>query len=131
MIIKKVSSGTKWEDLVGYSRGVRVGNQIEIAGTTAVDEAGRIYGQEDPAAQTRYIIRKAKKAIVELGGELEHVIRTRIYVTNIAHWEAIGTAHGEFFGAIKPATTMVEVSNLIQPGILVEIEFTAILSDGR
>lgn len=126
MIIEKTGSGTKWEEMVGYSRGVRIGDVIEIAGTTAVDESGNVIGKGDPAAQTRYIIGKAINAIEKLGGKSEQVIRTRIYVTDISQWEAIGKAHGEFFGSIKPATTMVEVSKLIQPDILVEIEFSAV-----
>lgn len=125
---QRVGSGTPWEDQVGYSRGVRTGNAIEIAGTTAVDDTGEIIGRNDPAAQTRFIILKAEKALVALGGKLEDVVRTRIYVTDISQWKQVGQAHGEFFRAIKPASTMVEVSNLIQPGILVEIEFSAVVS---
>ena len=129
MEIRRVSSGTVWEDHVGYSRGIRMGSIIEIAGTTAVDAAGRIVGDDDPYAQTRYIIQKARSAIEELGGSLDNVIRTRIYVTDIARWEPVGRAHGEFFGSIKPAVTMVEVSGLIQPGMLVEMEFTVIAGE--
>ena len=123
---KKVSSGAVWEDVVGYSRAVRDGNIIEVAGTTAVDENGNIVGIDDPYIQTRFIIQKAEKALKELGCSLENVIRTRMYVTNISKWEEIGRAHGEFFGEIKPVTTMVEVSKLISPEILVEIEFSAV-----
>ncbi len=123
---KKISSGAVWEDVVGYSRAVRDGNIIEVAGTTAVDENGNIIGINDPYIQTKFIIQKAEKALKELGCDLENVIRTRMYVTDISKWEEIGRAHGEFFGEIKPATTMVEVSKLISPEILVEIEFSAV-----
>ena len=122
-----ISSGTPWESKVGYSRGVRAGDMIEIAGTTAVDEEGNCFGVDDPYEQTRYIIMKAKDAIEKLGGLLENVTRTRIYVTDIDHWEMVGKAHGEFFSEIRPAVTMVEVSRLILPEILVEIEFSAVV----
>lgn len=125
---RKFSTGTKWEETVGYSRGVRVGDVIEIAGTTAVDEKGKIIGENDPYTQTKFIIEKARNAIEQLGGKLENVIRTRIFVTDISRWEGVGLAHGEFFRKIKPAATMVEVSRLIQPGLMVEIEFSAIVS---
>lgn len=125
----RVSSGTVWEDIVGYSRGIRVGNTIEIAGTTAVDEAGNLVGDGDPYEQTRFIINKAKTAIEKLGGRLEHVTRTRIFVTDINRWDPVGKAHGEFFSAIKPAVTMVEVSALIDPAMMVEIEFTAVVRE--
>lgn len=123
----KLSSGTEWEDKVGYSRGIRAGRIIEIAGTTAVDEAGQVVGTGDPYAQTRYIIRKALAAIEKLGGGAENITRTRIFVTDISKWEDIGRAHGEFFSEIRPAVTMVEVSGLIRPELLVEIEFSAVL----
>jgi len=122
----KVSSGAVWEDVVGYSRAVREGNIIEVAGTTAVDENGNIVGINDPYTQTKFIIQKAEKVLKELGCNLENVIRTRMYVTDITKWKEIGRAHGEFFGEIKPATTMVEVSKLISPEIVVEIEFSAV-----
>ncbi len=117
--IKKISSGAPWEDIVGYSRAVKVGNTIEIAGTTAEGE--------DEYHQTIAIIKIAEKALKELGADLKNVVRTRIFCTNISNWEKIGKAHGEFFSEIKPAATMVEVSKLISPEILVEIEFSAIL----
>ena len=123
---KKISSGAVWEDVVGYSRAVRDGSIIEVAGTTAVDENGNIVGINDPYIQTKFIIQKAEKALKELGCDLENVIRTRMYVTDISKWKEIGRAHGEFFGEIKPATTMVEVSKLISPEIIVEIEFSAV-----
>jgi len=123
---KKISSGAVWEDVVGYSRAVRDGSIIEVAGTTAVDEDGNIVGINDPYTQTKFIIQKAEKVLKELGCNLENVIRTRMYVTDISKWKEIGRAHGEFFGEIKPATTMVEVSKLISPEIVVEIEFSAV-----
>ena len=120
------SSGASWEDIVGYSRGVRIGNSIEIAGTTAIDENNEIVGIKDAYQQTKYIISKAEKALKELGSSLEDVIRTRIYTTDIQLWEEIGRAHGDFFRDVKPAATMVEVNNLIEKDLLVEIEFSAI-----
>ena len=125
---KNISSGAPWEDVVGYSRAVRVGNHIEVAGTTAV-ENGQNIGVGDAYAQTIFILEKIKKAIVEAGGQLEDVVRTRIFVTDISQWEDVGRAHGAFFKNIKPAATMVEVSRLIDDELLVEIEATAILSD--
>ena len=122
-----VSSGTKWEEQVGYSRVVRVGNVIEVAGTTAVDDHGQTIGNDDAAAQTRFILAKIEKALAEAGGSLEDVVRTRMFVTDISQWEEIGRVHGEFFKDIRPVTTMVEVSSLIAPDLLVEIEATAIL----
>ncbi len=123
---KKVSSGAKWEDIVGYSRAIQVGNVIEIAGTTAVDERGEVVGINDPYNQTKYIIQKAEKALKELDADLSNVIRTRIFTTDISKWEEIGKAHGEFFREIKPVATMVEVSKLISTETLVEIEFSAV-----
>ena len=126
--IKKISTGTKWEDIVGYSRAIKFDNTIEVSGTISIDENGKVIGIGSPYEQTKYIIRKAEKAITELGGSLNDVIRTRMYTTDISKWEEVGVAHGEFFRNIKPATTMVEISKLIIPEALVEIEFTAILS---
>lgn len=123
---KKVSSGAKWENIVGYSRAIKVGNIIEVAGTTAIDEYDVVHGIENEYEQTLFIIKKAEKALKELGSSLADVVRTRIYTTNINKWEEIGKAHGEFFRDIKPVATMVEVNRLINPEILVEIEFTAI-----
>ena len=123
---KKVSSGAKWEDIVGYSRAIQVGNIIEVAGTTAVDERGEVVGINDQYIQTKYIIQKVEIALKELDADLSNVIRTRIYTTDISKWEEIGKAHGEFFREIKPVSTMVEVSNLISPETLVEIEFSAV-----
>lgn len=124
-----ISSGAKWEDIVGYSRAVRVGDLIEVAGTTAVDENGQLIGKDDPYEQTRFILSKIEKAINAAGGTLMDVVRTRMFVTDIKDWEAIGRAHGEFFLDIKPASTMVEVSALINPELLVEIEATARIYD--
>ncbi len=125
--VRKVSSGTKWENIVGYSRAVRVDDRIEIAGTTAIDENGNIVGKDDLYEQTKFIIQKAEKALQELGSGLKDVIRTRIYTTSILRWEEIGKAHGEYFKEVKPVATMIEVSGLINPEILVEIEFSAVL----
>jgi enamine deaminase RidA (YjgF/YER057c/UK114 family) len=124
-----ISSGAKWEDIVGYSRAVRIGDLIEVAGTTAVDESGQVIGRGDPYEQTRFILSKIEIAINAAGGTIEDVIRTRIFVMDITHWEAVGRAHGEFFREIKPASTMVEVRALINPELLVEIEATALKND--
>lgn len=121
-------SGSKWEDVVGYSRAVKVGNIIEVAGTTASDENGTIYGLNDPYLQAKYILKKIEKYLYKAGAKMEHVVRTRMFVTDINHWEEIGKAHGEFFKAIKPAASMVEVSRLIDDELLVEIEVTAIIT---
>ncbi len=126
--INKVSTGAVWEDIVGYSRAIRVGNTIEISGTIAIDENGNNVGLDDPYEQTCIIIQIAEKALNRLGVGLDNVIRTRIYTTDISRWEEIGKAHGEFFGDIKPVTTMVEVSGLITPENIVEMEFSAIVT---
>lgn len=131
MINKRIniSSGTRWEELVGYSRAVRIGNIIEVAGTTAVDEQGQVVGPGDAGEQTRFILTKIEKALGSAGATLNDVVRTRMFVTNIADWERIGNVHGLVFKDIKPAATMVEVKSLISPELLVEIEVTAILSE--
>jgi enamine deaminase RidA (YjgF/YER057c/UK114 family) len=121
------SSGSKWEPLVGYSRAVKVGNQIFIAGTTAIGADGKLVGQGDPYQQTIQIIKNIEKALIMAGGSLENVVANRIYVTNINDWEKVGKAHSEFFGNIRPATTMVEVSGLVDPQMLVEIDSTAVI----
>jgi enamine deaminase RidA (YjgF/YER057c/UK114 family) len=123
-----ISTGTIWEDKIGYSRAVRIGNLIEVSGTAAVDR-DRIVAPGDPYQQTRFIIQKIEKALNDVGGSLTDVIRTRIYVTNIKDWDAVGKAHGEFFKNIKPVTSMVEVKSLIDPNIVVEIEATAYLTE--
>jgi enamine deaminase RidA (YjgF/YER057c/UK114 family) len=121
-----ISSGAKWERIVGYSRAVRVGNQVEVAGTTAT-EGDTIIGISDIYVQTKHILGKIEKALTEAGCSMQDVVRTRIFTTDISRWEAISKAHGEFFKDIRPASTMVEVKALIDPGLLVEIEATAIL----
>lgn len=123
----KVSSGTKWEEFVGYSRAIRSGNIVEVSGTVAVDEKGYIVGKNNPYEQTRFVLKKIEKALQEAGAKMEDVVRTRIYVSDINNWEAIGKAHGEFFKHIKPASTLFEVSTLIGIDYLVEIEATAVI----
>jgi len=123
---QNISSGTVWETLAGYSRAVRMGELIAVSGTTATDENGHIVGQGDPYAQTAFILRKIERALREAGASLEDVVRTRIFVTNVAQWEAVARAHAEVFGEIRPANTLVEVSALIGEGYLVEIEADAV-----
>lgn len=123
---QQTGSGSPWEDIVGYSRAVRVGNVIEVAGTTAMD-GDTLIGKDDLYTQTKYIFQKIETALQQLGSSLSDVVRTRMFVTNIANWEQAGKAHGEFFAAIKPVATMVEVSRLIDNDMLIEIEVTAII----
>lgn len=123
---QQIGSGSPWEDMVGYSRAVKVGNIIEVAGTTAMD-GDLLVGKGDVYMQTKYIFTKIEKALQELGASLNDVVRTRMFVTNIAEWEEVGKAHGEFFALIKPVATMVEIARLIDDDLLVEIEVTAIL----
>ena len=126
-----ISSGAKWEDIVGYSRAVRVGNMIEVAGTTAVDERGEIVGLNDPYEQTKYALAKIEKALIEAGASMQDVVRTRMFVTDISKWEEVGRAHGDFFRTVKPAASMIEVKGLIDPKLLVEIEVTAIIAEAK
>jgi enamine deaminase RidA (YjgF/YER057c/UK114 family) len=122
---QKYSSGTKWESIVGYSRAVKVGERIYVTGTTATNEMGEIIGTGDAYAQAAQAIRNIEQALKALGAGLENVVRTRMFVTDISRWEEYGKAHGEFFREIMPATTMVEVSRLIDPQMLIEIEADA------
>ena len=122
------SSGAKWEDIVGYSRAVKIGNMIEVTGTVAVDDNSNLVGGNNAYEQTKFIIQKIEKVLEKAGASLKDVVRTRMFVTDISRWEEYGKAHGEFFKEIKPCTTMVEVSGLISPEYLIEIEATAVIN---
>ncbi len=126
---QRIASGTIWEERVGYSRAVRVGNLVFVSGTTATDDAGNLVGPGDPEAQARYIIEKIGRALAAAGASLADVVRTRIYVTRADDWEAVGRAHGHYFAAIRPANTLVEVSALVGDGGLVEIDADAVIAE--
>lgn len=124
---QRYSSGTAWEEMAGYSRAVRVGDRILVSGTTATDENGQLVGGSDPAAQMRYAIQKIERAIRALGGELSDVVRTRVFVSDIANWEPVARTHGEFFREIRPANSLVE-ARLVGPQYLVEVEAEAVVA---
>jgi len=125
---KNVASGGRWEPIIGYSRAVRIGNHVAVAGTTATDAGGKVLAPGDAYSQAVHIFRKIEAALAQAGAQLEDVIRTRMFVTNIDDWESVGRAHAEFFRKIRPAATLLQVSRLIDPQVLVEIEADAILA---
>lgn len=124
-----LSSGSKWEDIVGYSRAVKVGNIIEVSGTVSTDHSGELVGEGDVYLQTKFVLLKLQNTLVQMGAGLKDVVRTRIFTTDISQWESIGKAHGELFAEIKPATSMIEIAKLIDDKYLIEIEATAIISE--
>jgi enamine deaminase RidA (YjgF/YER057c/UK114 family) len=126
---KNISSGTHWEGVMGYSRAVRAGDMVFVSGTTATDANGNIVG-DDYAAQTRFVIEKIEQALMEAGASLKDVVRTRVFVVDATQWEQVAAVHGEFFGGVRPANTLVEISALVSTGYLVEIEVDAIIGAG-
>lgn len=127
---QRVSTGTEWEEQVGYSRAVRVGDVVRVSGTTATDDDGEVLGEDDPYAQARRALANVEGALADAGAGVEDVVRTRLYVTDADDWEAVGQAHGELFGDVRPASTLVEVSRLVDPAMLVEIEAEAVVDSG-
>jgi enamine deaminase RidA (YjgF/YER057c/UK114 family) len=125
--VQRISSGTEWEDQVGYSRAVRVGDEVKVAGTTATDEDGNVVAPGDPYEQTKQAIANVEAALADADADLSDVVRTRLFVADIEDWEAVGQAHGEAFGDVRPVTTMVEVSRLIDEDLVVEIEANAVV----
>jgi enamine deaminase RidA (YjgF/YER057c/UK114 family) len=130
MTRRNIASGSPWEATVGYSRAVRVGNLVEVAGTTALDEHGNVVGADDPYRQAQFSLEKIGRALASAGARFEDVVRTRMYVTDIGRWEEVGRAHGEVFRDIRPASTLVQVQSLVRADLLVEIEATALIPDG-
>jgi len=126
---RNISSGAPWEPIVGYSRAVRVGPYIHVAGTTGIDAEGNVVGKDDPYAQSMQALRSIEAALAKAGARMADVVRTRVFTTDISRWQEIGRAHGEFFRDVRPASTMVEISRLISPDMLVEIEADAILTE--
>jgi enamine deaminase RidA (YjgF/YER057c/UK114 family) len=126
---RNISSGSVWEQTVGYSRAVRIGTLVEVAGTTAVDDNGRVVGADDPYRQAQFALEKIGRALKDAGAGFEDVVRTRMFITDISRWEEVGRAHGEIFGAIRPASTLVQVAGLVRPDLLVEIEASAVVAE--